>query len=117
MTRDNGVSSYVPGVKSIATVFELLEFVGGIGLVAVALAEIAGVLLRNRSASLLKLLLSLVFGVLVALDSAVKLLGIHVPGSFHVAIGVAVFADSLALIALYLRRGRMRAREAVEAAR
>lgn len=97
-------------------VFELLGFVGGIGLVVAALAEIAGVLPRGRPASLLQPLLMLVLGALVALDYGARLFGAHVPEAFHAVIGVAVFVDSLALIALYLRRGRMRAREAVEAA-
>ena len=98
-------------------VLDLLGLVGGIGLVIVALAEIAGALLRGRPTSLLKPLLLLVFGVLMALDYGVRLFGASVPGAFHAVIGVAVFVDSLALTTLYLRRGRIRAREAVEVAR
>jgi len=95
-------------------VFYVLALAGGVGLVVLSVITIAW---RSRVIYLSEPLLSLIFGVLVALDYGVRLFGVRVSGAFHAVIGVAVFADSLALIALYLRRGRMRAREAVEAAR
>ena len=100
-------------------VFYAIAFAGGIGLVTVSAIIILWSPNRGRGRvfCVSELLLSLIFGVLIALDYGVKLLGVRVPGAFHAVISVAIFIDSLALIALYLRRGRIRAREAVEAAR
>ncbi len=89
---------------TLSTGFDLAAFVGGVGLAATVVVAILWNL--DRIGSRVVYLPMLVLGVLIALDSGVRLFEAHVSERFHEVIGVAVFAGALAFIALRLKRSK-----------